>query len=310
MRKRTHDEFIFDVREKSPNIIIIDRYTNGNSYVSVKCKKCGYTWNVIAKSLLRGHGCPKCARTLRKTHSEFVSEMSIINPQIEILGKYVNQKTKILCRCKIDGYVWEATPKRLLRGTGCNVCVQKYRGLKNSVHTHEDFIEKLSLKNPNVEVLEEYAGSKTKILCYCKVCGHKWSTAPVTLVREDNSGCPKCSLSKGELKIDEKLKAKGIVNTPQKTFNNLVGLNGGLLSYDFYLPKHNILIEYQGQYHDGTLAGTTTQTNEGFLKQQEHDRRKREYAKNNNIKLLEIWYWEFDKIEEILNKEIVNEESA
>jgi len=76
------------------------------------------------------------------------------------------------------------------------------------------------------------------------------------------------------------------------------------------LPKHNILIEYQGQYHDGTLAGTTAQTNDGFIKQQEHDRRKREHAKNNDIKLLEIWYWEFCNIEEIINKEIIDKESA
>ena len=31
---------------------------------------------------------------------------------------------------------------------------------------------------------------------------------------------------------------------------------------------------------------------------------KREYAKNHNIKLLEIWYWDYDNIEEILNKEL------
>ena len=43
-----------------------------------------------------------------------------------------------------------------------------------------------------------------------------------------------------------------------------------------------------------------------FENQQEHDRRKREYAQQNNIDLLEISYLEEDKIEEILN-EIFNE---
>ena len=37
---------------------------------------------------------------------------------------------------------------------------------------------------------------------------------------------------------------------------------------------------------------------------EEHAKRKREYAKNHNIKLLEIWYWDYDTIEEILNKEL------
>jgi len=75
----------------------------------------------------------------------------------------------------------------------------------------------------------------------------------------------------------------------------------GLLSYDFYLSHYNLLIEYQGNFHDGS-NGEYTQIN--LENQQEHDRRKREYAKDNNIKLLEIWYWDFDNIEKILKKEL------
>ena len=32
---------------------------------------------------------------------------------------------------------------------------------------------------------------------------------------------------------------------------------------------------------------------------------KKEYAESHGIKLLEIWYWDYKKIEEILNKELV-----
>ena len=74
-----------------------------------------------------------------------------------------------------------------------------------------------------------------------------------------------------------------------------------MLSYDFFLPNHNILIEYQGEFHDGNNA---IQTKSGLKRQQEHDRRKRESAKENGIKLLEIWYWDFDNIDEILKKEL------
>ena len=87
----------------------------------------------------------------------------------------------------------------------------------------------------------------------------------------------------------------------QKKYKDLTGVNSGLLSYDFYIPQKNILIEYQGEYHDGTAGN---QTNEEFIIQQEHDRRKRQYAKDHNIKLLEIWYWDFDNIEEILSREL------
>jgi len=37
---------------------------------------------------------------------------------------------------------------------------------------------------------------------------------------------------------------------------------------------------------------------------EEHDKRKRDYAEVNGYKLLEIWYYDYDRIEEILNKEL------
>jgi len=82
-------------------------------------------------------------------------------------------------------------------------------------------------------------------------------------------------------------------------FDGLLGLKGGQLSYDFLVK--DILIEYQGQFHDGTAP---QQSEEDYKIQQEHDRRKREYANKHNIKLLEIWYWDFDNVEKILNNEI------
>lgn len=74
-----------------------------------------------------------------------------------------------------------------------------------------------------------------------------------------------------------------------------MGINNGLLSYDFYLPKYNLLIEYQAEQHDHQCGIFGS-----FERQQEHDRRKRKYAEEFNISLLEIWYYNFDKIEEIL----------
>ncbi len=113
--------------------------------------------------------------------------------------------------------------------------------------------------------------------------------------------CPECQYSQGEFKIQNIFDTNNISYIPQKEFDGLIGLGERNLSYDFYIPSYNLLIEYQGEYHDGTVP---YQTKKQFEKQQEHDRRKRVYAKNNNINLLEIWYWDFDRIEEILNNEL------
>ena len=44
----------------------------------------------------------------RKTQEEFVSEINKLNPNIEVLSKYINAHTNIKFRCKICGYIYIA----------------------------------------------------------------------------------------------------------------------------------------------------------------------------------------------------------
>ena len=125
----------------------------------------------------------------RKTHEEFMNEMKEVNPNIEILGEYVNSKEKILCKCKIDNNEWCATPTNLLRGRGCPVCGRKLVN-KNRKKTHDDFVNEMSNKNPNIDILGRYINAKTKILCKCKIDGYEWETSPSHL--SAGRGCPKC----------------------------------------------------------------------------------------------------------------------
>jgi very-short-patch-repair endonuclease len=70
---------------------------------------------------------------------------------------------------------------------------------------------------------------------------------------------------------------------------------------DFYIPKYNFLIEYQGEQHEKYVVGNFHRSEKDFIRQQEHDKRKREYAKLNDYNLLEVWYWDFNNIENILD---------
>lgn len=87
----------------------------------------------------------------------------------------------------------------------------------------------------------------------------------------------------------------------KKKYDDLIGIGGGLLSYDFYLPQQNLLIEYQGEFHNHT---DRLRSDYEFKKQQIHDKKKLEYAHNHNIDLLEIWYYDFNNIEDILEQKI------
>jgi len=171
----------------------------------------------------------------------------------------------------------------------------------------------------NDKLPEEYLSGSSKFAWWkCKECGNEWESIISSRTGIQNCGCPSCNKSKGEQKCKNvfinkdliEIKNKNfnkldIINSnhiyfvPQKTFVGLCGIGGKPLSYDFYLPKYNLLIEYQGNYHDGTARN---QSDKDFKKQKEHDRRKKEYVLTNGYNFLEIWYWNLNKIEEILEE--------
>jgi hypothetical protein len=143
--------------------------------------------------------------------------------------------------------------------------------------------------------------SRKKFRFYCEDCGEEFETALETVVSKNRSmKCRNCTSSKGEQKINKYLTDNNIEFVSQKTFKYLTGIGNGNLSYDFYLPQYNLLIEYQGKQHEKFIKGFH-QSKLDFEIQKEHDRRKKKYAKDNNIELLEIWYYNYENIEEILN---------
>ena len=69
---------------------------------------------------------------------------------------------------------------------------------------------------------------------------------------------------------------------------------------DFYLPNHNMFIEYNGKQHYENKWFFKDKTS--FEQQQERDYALRQYCKEHKIKLIEIPYTKIKKINEILDK--------
>lgn len=108
-------------------------------------------------------------------------------------------------------------------------------------------------------------------------------------------GCPKCyrKMSKGEVKIENWLKEHQIFYETQKRFDfNLH------LSFDFYLPDYNTLIEYQGRQHYEPVEYFGGE--EQLQKQKDNDKAKAIFCENNNYNLVAIPYYDFDEIEKYL----------
>ena len=69
------------------------------------------------------------------------------------------------------------------------------------------------------------------------------------------------------------------------------------MTFDFYLPDQNTLIEFDGAYHFGK-----SRDNQDYISQVFNDREKNEYTKAKNIKLIRIGYLDKENIEEELMK--------
>lgn len=79
-------------------------------------------------------------------------------------------------------------------------------------------------------------------------------------------------------------------------------LDDSLLRYDFYLPDYNLLIEFDGIQHFEEVAffASKEKSKEELKYKQNNDKRKNQLAKEKNINLLRIPYYDFDNILEIL----------
>ena len=120
--RKTHDQYIAEARKINPNIVATENYVRALIPIKHKCLIDGYEWLVTPANVLSGKGCPKCAGNVKKTHSEYVNELALINPKIQVIEEYRGANTPIIHRCEIDGYEWKVTPSDAIHGKGCPKC--------------------------------------------------------------------------------------------------------------------------------------------------------------------------------------------
>ncbi|HFO4998470.1 TPA: GIY-YIG nuclease family protein [Escherichia coli] len=86
--------------------------------------------------------------------------------------------------------------------------------------THEEQVAVIADVNPDVEVIGEITGNKTKVTCRCKVCRHEWSPTPCNLKR--GQGCPKCA-GNAKLTHEEQVVAIAKVNPDVEVTGEITG---------------------------------------------------------------------------------------
>lgn len=278
-----------------PTLQVLSGYKGRDVKVDLKCNICGHKFSATAGSLYMKHGCPKCAGIARKTTEEFVEEMHSKNDNIIVLGEYKNNKTPIEVSCRKCGHVWSAIPNSLLKGNSCPKCAGTMR------KTHEQFLLEMKEKHPTIKVIGTYKNNKTKLLCLCENCGKHFMNSPHTMLSGGN-GCPNCTKSRGENKIRNWLNEHEFDYQCQKTFDDCKDVR--VLPFDFYLPKYNTIIEYDGIQHFASKEFFGGERSFRIL--QKHDKIKNDYCSQNAIRLIRIPYTDYDNIDKILNDELAS----
>ena len=148
----TFEEYTDKLNEICPTIKCIGGYTNATSPALHKCLVDEYEWETCPSYIISGSRCPKCRNRLHKSHEEFVVAIHDINPEIELIGEFVNMKTPIKAKCLKDGNVWDAHPGSLINGGGCPLC-------------HESIGERavrIWLEEHNIEYISQHSFSDCK----------------------------------------------------------------------------------------------------------------------------------------------------
>ena len=265
-------------------------------YWECQCQ-CGKITRVRG-SLLRKGKVKSCGCLNAKAISE-KRTINLVGQQfnrLTVIERVENRNKIVYWKCKCScGNIVEVSSWNLRSGhTQSCGCLQKENTSKESV------IDIAGKRFGNLLVLRqgESKNGKAYWICQCD-CGKIKEIAGIYLRNGNVKSCG-CLISSGEKYIEETLNKLEIKYEKQKFYKGLIGVGGGLLRFDFYLPDYNLLIEYQGKQHYTQYYRFGGE--EEYNKRIEHDRRKREYCKENNIDLLEIPYWKYNQIEEIFNK--------
>lgn len=184
---------------------------------------------------------------------------------------------------------------RKTKNNFCPFCANTYKGSNMGKKLSiEEAQQRLNDKfGEEYEIIpEKYQGWSLKGLIRHNICGKIFSVQPRDLLY--HSHCPCYTInSKGELKIEEILKKYNIEYEKQKRLDDIKKA-----PFDFYLPKYNLLIEFQGRQHYEPVSQFGGEKQ--FVLQQEIDKRKKEIAQKAGFEVLEICYKDKSLIEDIL----------
>ena len=280
-------KFIDLTGQRFGRLIVLRRDTSKISrYIYWVCQcDCGNVVSILGTNLKRGAtkscGCLKKGYGLIDLTGQKFSRLTVLRRD----NSRIENDAYWICQCDC-GSVISVRGSSLRNGhTKSCGCLLREHNLIDL--TNQKFGHLTVLRRDNADI-KGFA----RWICQCD-CGNIVSIRGDHLRSGNTISCG-CINSKGESKIGQILLSLNISFITQKTFENLK--NEKQLRFDFFLPEYKCCIEYNGKQHYEAVeyfGGI-----ERFEEQKKRDNIKKQWCKDNNIKLIEIPYTDYDKIDE------------
>ena len=250
------------------------RASNGGIIWTCECE-CGNIVDIPGGNLTRKkYGqitCGKCIKAEDLSGQKFGKLTAIENT-----GKKVNDKYVWKCLCDCGNYT-EVHSANLKNGSvkSCG-CLH----LQKADLTGQKFGKLVALS---------YNQQKAKWLCQCD-CGNITFVSSSNLNSGGTQSCGCSNFSLGEDKVQQALDNLQIAYEKQKRFDSCRFEDTNYLArFDFYLPKEDVLIEYDGEQHFHPVKFFGGE--EAFNTIQKRDKIKTDWCIENGKRLLRIPYF-------------------
>lgn len=235
-------------------------------------------------------------RTIKLTNETFLEKIKDLknSEDYEFLDTYINYETKLRCKHKTCGYIYEVNPHHFISGNRCPKCANNIK--RTTEIFNKELLDKFGERYTN---LSKYKSNISPINVRCNKCENTFKAYPVKILA--GRECPFCcnrNNSKGRQLIEDYLRKNNITFKAEYDEHECYGQSGkSKLKFDFYIPEKNMIIEYDGEFHY-----INKYKNQRFEDQHKNDLIKDKYCKENNINLVRIPYWYLSRITSSLKK--------
>ena len=272
--------------------------------IDVVCKVHGI-FTPTLNAHLCGTKCPQCNWDNKKKHTQerLIEQATLIHNGAYDYSKvvYTDRAMPVTIICKRHGEfkmrLWShvyGPDKCPLCGSGKKRTTEDFITLAREVHGDRyDYSQSV------------YTKAKTKVTIICRDHG-AFEQTPDSHCLTTRQGCPKCKASSGERAVYKALIDLNVHNfTCEKQFDDLVAPDTKLpLRYDFWVPSHNLLIEFDGHAHfeEVNFSGKLTKTvmEQRLMRTQYLDSIKNDYAKLHGYTLLRIHHSDLSKVHQLV----------